>query len=54
LLLVVLQQRDDDAGIAQSVPFNVASGAVLPSLRMRIFRRRAWNSVVFEVLVTSR
>ena len=41
-------------GIAQSVPFNVANGAVWPSLRMRIFNRRAWYSVVFDVLVTSR
>jgi hypothetical protein len=41
-------------GIAHKVPFSVASGRVVSLSRMRILRRRAWNSVVFEVEVTSR
>ena len=41
-------------GMAQSVPLRVAKGRTSLPARMRIFNRRAWNSVVFDVLVTSR
>ena len=41
-------------GIAQSVPLRVASGRVPSASLIRIRRRRAWNSVVFDVEVISR
>ena len=38
-----------------SVPFSVETARVEPSsLRSRMFRRRAWYSVQFEVEVSSR
>ena len=40
--------------IAQSVPFSVATGPVPAAKRARMFSRRAWNSVQFDVEVISR
>ena len=41
-------------GIATSVPFSVATGEVPFSPRTRTLSLLAWNSLQFEVLVTSR
>jgi hypothetical protein len=40
--------------IAHSVPFSVATGWFPASVRVRMFNRRAWNVVQFEVDVNSR
>jgi len=40
--------------IAHSVPFSVEIGLISPSNRPRVSRRRVWNSVQFEVEVSSR
>ena len=41
-------------GIATNVPLSVATALVPSASLKRIFKRRAWNSVQLEVLVTSR
>ena len=41
--------------VVANVPFRVETGRVPPSsIRSRMFRRRAWYSVQFEVEVSSR
>ena len=40
--------------IAHRVPFKVAAARTPPASRIRMFSRRAWNSVQFEVDVISR
>lgn len=54
-LLVVLEDRGDEAGRAERLPVEVTTRAQsVHSVRSRMFSRRAWNWVVFEVEVSSR